>query len=313
MSVLAAPPSEGAAMKPARPRRRRILRWLVILVVVALLAVYLVLPVVMGVVVVFPYQESVGEPPAGFEALTIQTADGVELGAWYAPPTNGAVIVLLHGAGDSREGVRDHAALLTEHGYGVLALDLRGHGESGGTTNRFGWQGTRDVAAAVEHLASRDGVTAIGGLGLSLGAEVLLGAASEVRALRAVVADGATHRSLDELRALPSERPLMRNFVPRVMFATVGLLTGDDPPTPLLDSMRDAPDARFLLIAAENDENEVRYNRRFAEVVGERAALWVAPDTSHTRALHQHPDEYEQRVIDFFDAALLGDTTDNAG
>jgi pimeloyl-ACP methyl ester carboxylesterase len=223
------------------------------------------------------------------------------------------VIVLLHGAGGSREGVRDHAALLQGHGYGVLALDLRGHGESGGTTNRLGWRGTRDVTAAVAWLQERPEVITIGGLGLSMGAEVLLGAAADVPAMTAIVADGATHRTLDELRALPSERPLARNFVARVMFATVQVLTGDKPPRTLLTSMLLALDTRYLLIAAGGNANEVRYNERFVEVVGDRATLWVAPGASHTRALEQYPDEYEQRVIGFFDAALLSQTPSDAG
>jgi len=300
-------------MRLRLPAPRRALRWLGIILAVLIVALYLVLPVAMGVAVVFPYKQSVGAPPEGFEAATIQTADGVRLAAWYAPPLNSAAILLLHGAGNSRESVRDHAALLREHGYGVLALDQRGHGASGGATNRFGWQGTQDVAAAVAWLQGRAEVTAIGGLGLSLGAEVLLGAASDAPALTAIVAEGATHRSLDELRALPSERPLVRNFVPRVMFATVRALSGTEPPKPLLDSMRDAPGARFLLIAAGAEADEVRYNERFAEVVGERAALWVAPAASHIRALTLHPDEYAQRVIGFFDTALLGQPPSDSG
>jgi len=85
-----------------------------------------------------PYKESVGAPTAGFTEIELAAEDGVTLKAWYAPATNGAAIILLHGAGGSREGVRDHATMLAENGYGVLALDMRGHGESGGTTNRFG-------------------------------------------------------------------------------------------------------------------------------------------------------------------------------
>lgn len=294
-------------MKLRLPSRKRALRWIGILILVAIPVLYLVVPAIYGIMVVFPYQESVGAPPEGFEEVSLRTDDGVTIKAWYAPPANGAAIIMIHGAGGSREGVRRHIPLLIAHGYGVLALDLRGHGESGGTTNRFGWQGTRDVGAAVTFLEGRDEVRAIGGLGLSLGAEVLLGAASAYPALQAIVADGATQRSVDELRALPKERPLYRNFTARVMYATVRLLTGDKPPKPLLESMRESGSTLFLLIAAERDGQEVAFNELFAEALGARATLWVAPESSHTKALSRHPEEYEQRVIGFFDAALLGD------
>ncbi len=293
-------------MKLKLSTRRRVLRWIAILIPTVLVALYLVVPVVFGVYVVLPYKESVGAPPDGFSEVSLTTEDGVRLAAWYSPPTNGAAIVLIHGAGGSREGVRDHAAMLREHGYGVLALDLRGHGESGGRTNRLGWQGTRDVRAAVTYLQAQPDVRAVGGLGLSLGGEVLLGAASEVPALRAIIADGATQRSLDELRALPSERPLVRNFTARVMFATVRLLSGDDPPSPpLLESMMQAEGTAFLLIAAGRDAQEVDFNTLFVETVGGRAALWVAQDASHTGAFQRYPDEYRQQVIEFFDTVLL--------
>lgn len=291
-------------MKLKRPNWRRVLRGIALLILIVIVGLYLVLPVGVGVAAVFPRKDSVGAPPEGFETVSLKTDDGVTLAAWYRPPTNGAAIILLHGAGGSREDVRGYAAMLVRHGYGVLAVDLRGHGASGGKTNRLGWQGTHDVGAAVGYLQARPEVKAIGGLGLSMGGEVLLGAASAYPALKAITADGATRRTLDELRALPSERSLYRNFTARVMFATVRVLSGETPPKPLLDSMIAAPSTSFLLVAAASNDLEVKYNALFAQTVGERAVLWVAPGASHTGAFARFPDEYEQRVIAFFDAHL---------
>jgi uncharacterized protein len=256
--------------------------------------------------VVLPYQETVGAPPAGFESVTLTTADQVELAGWYKPPLNGAAIILSHGAGGSREGMRPYAELLARHGYGVLALDLRGHGASAGRTNRFGWQGTRDVGAAVAFLQARDEVKAIGGLGSSLGGEVLLGVASAYPGIKAIAADGATTRSLDELLALPSERPLVRNFTARVMYAAVQILSGETPPAPLLDSMIAAPATSYLLIAGGGNQREVAFNELFAASTPNRSQLWIAPEAAHTGAFGLYPEEYEQRVSAFFDAALLG-------
>jgi uncharacterized protein len=46
------------------------------------------------------------------------------------PSRNRAAVIALHGIGSDRLGVERHARMLARHGYGVLALDLRGHGES---------------------------------------------------------------------------------------------------------------------------------------------------------------------------------------
>ncbi|HSD84574.1 MAG TPA: alpha/beta fold hydrolase [Anaerolineae bacterium] len=291
-------------MKSSLSRRRRVLRWITLFVAVAIIVLYIVLPIGVGVSVVLPYQETVGAPPAGFEAIALTTDDQVTLAAWYKPPINGAAIILIHGAGGSREGMRPYAEMLARHGYGVLALDLRGHGTSAGSINRFGWQGTRDVGAAVAYLKERSEVKAIGGLGSSLGGEVLLGAASKYPTLKAVVADGATARCLNELLTLPSERPLYRNFTARVMYAAVQILSGETPPEPFVDSMIAAPLTSYLLIAGGDNEKEVAFNELFAASVGEQATLWVAPGARHTGAFGLYPDEYERRVIAFFDAAL---------
>jgi pimeloyl-ACP methyl ester carboxylesterase len=278
-------------------------------ILVLALILYLGLPAVMGIAAVLPTRAAVGQPPQGFEAVSLRAEDGVTLQAWYRPAANGRAIILLHGAGGSRASVRAYAEMLASHAYGVLAVDLRGHGESEGKTNRLGWKGSLDVGAAVDFLLARGEVQSIGWLGTSMGAEVLLGAAARYPSITAMVADGATRRSIDELLALESERPLVRNFTARVMFTTVRLLSGESPPQPLLDAMLEAESTHFLFIAAGSTAQEVAFNELFLAALGNRAALWIAPETKHVQAFRQYPGEYEQRVIEFFDAALSGTPT----
>jgi len=288
------------------PLPRRLLRWLVGLLALALIVMFLIMPFVFAIYAIQPARAEVGAPPEGFEAINLTTADNVTLAAWYAAPENGAAIVLVHGSGDTRDDVRAHAQMLAAHGFGVLALDLRGHGESGGDINRMGWQGTQDVAAAVRYLLAQDDVRAIGGLGLSVGGEILLGAAGDIPALQAVASEGATYRSLDEFTALPEHRMFFNTIQIRVLSFALGLISGDQPPTPILDSIKAADDAHFLLIAAENETHEAPYNEVFAEAAGERAEVWIVPDAGHTQGLRRAGAEYEQRVIGFFESALLG-------
>lgn len=287
-------------------KTKRILRVSALIVGILILGLYILLPVVMGVITIIPARQEVGVPPGGFEEISLTTEDGETLFAWYRPTENGAAIILLHGAGGSREEVRPYAAMLARNGYGVLAMDLRGHGRSSGKTSRLGWSSTPDIGAAVDYLQRRGGVKAIDGLGLSMGGEVLLGAASQYPVIEAMVTDGATRRSIEELLALPSERPLVRNFTARVMYATVRLLNGDPPPKPLLESMVEAQHTHFLWIAAGSNDLEVAFNQLFAETLGERGSLWVAPEASHTGAFSRYPDAYEERVITFFGRTLLG-------
>ena len=146
-------------MRPKPPALRRVLRWTAILVVIVILALYLVMPVVFAIVVVFPYKESVGAPPAGFEEVELAAEDGVTLKAWYAPATNGAAIILRCTA----RAARARACAITRSCWPKRVRRPRaGHARarrSGGTTSRFDWRGTRDVGAAVAFLREREKAT----------------------------------------------------------------------------------------------------------------------------------------------------------
>ncbi len=292
-------------MDSRRSKLAKVLRGTGIVIGVLAGLLYIGLPAAMGIAAVLPAKAGTGSLPAGFKDVTLHTADGIQLAGWYHPPVNGAVILLLHGAGGSRESMRPHAEMLVKHGYGVLAFDLRGHGQSQGKTNRLGWQGTPDVGAAVAFLKEQEGIERIGGVGSSMGGEVLLGAAAEYPEIQAIVADGATRRSTVEYLALEANRPLVRNFTSRVMYATVRLLTGEQPPSPLFDSMVQSKSTRFLLIAAGQNKLETEFNQLFAKTLGSRASLWIVPGATHTGAFSLNPATYEQRVTEFFQAELL--------
>ena len=115
-----------------------------------------------------------------YESVRLTTEDGVHLAGWYLASTNDAAVVLLHGAGSTRSDVLDEAAVLARHGFGVLLLDARGHGESGGRAMDFGWHGDADIAAATRYLAGRPDVDRerIGVVGMSMGGEEALGASA---------------------------------------------------------------------------------------------------------------------------------------
>lgn len=267
-------------------------------------ALYFALPIGFGAYASMQHHSRVGSPPDGFRSLQLTASDGVKLAAWYAPSKNGAAIVLIHGGGSSRDHVRPHARMLAKNGFGVLALDLRGHGESGGRGNAFGWEGNRDVAAAVDYLSRNGGVKAIGGMGLSLGGELLLGTISERPEIKAVVSEGATFRSSGDYLIIPSRRSLARRWSTCLMYASTAFFTGQTPPRTILDSVARAQSASLLLIAAEREGDEILYNQRFLQASGGRAKLWIIPGAGHTGGLKHLPSEYERRVVEFFHAAL---------
>lgn len=73
-------------------------------------------------------------PSTNYRRLSVTAADGVRLaGLFYPPDTSPAPgILLLHMAERQKEDWVFLASRLQEAGYGVLVVDLRGHGESEG-------------------------------------------------------------------------------------------------------------------------------------------------------------------------------------
>lgn len=240
------------------------------------------------------------------ENVTLRTSDGVTLRGWYLPSRNGAAIVLVHGAGGNRDGVRRHALMLHGHGYGVLLYDERGRGESGGRTQGMGWTWQPDVAAAVDYLARRPDVHrgAIGGLGLSTGAEVLLEAAAHDHRLRAVVADGTIARSLAETELLAGPQKIQAVPYFGLMFATMRVLRAGSPPPSLQQLVpRIAPRPALLVATGTGPEQEL--SRIYARAGGPTTHLWELPGVEHTHGLRERPLAYEARITRFLDAALV--------
>lgn len=279
-------------------------------VVVLAVTVWIVAPPVAGTVV--PASEVTATPAAhglAFESVTVTTSDGVDLAGWYLPGTDGAAVVVAHGAGSTRSDVLDQAAVLVRHGYAALLLDARGHGDSGGTAMDFGWYGDADLLAGVELLASRPEVDAdrIGVVGLSMGGEEAIGAAAADPRIRAVVAEGATGRSAADKGWLSDEygwRGWLQEQVEQVQYGIVDYLAEPSPPTPLRRAVAEAPGTEFLLITAGEVRDEALAAASIRAGAPDRVAVWEVEGAGHTGGLDARPEEWSERVLEFLDAQL---------
>jgi pimeloyl-ACP methyl ester carboxylesterase len=287
-------------------------RRLLLVPVGVVVAVFLIAPLAMAV-----YATNIGRLPANsgespadrglaYEDVTFETAQGLTISAWYIPSRNGAAIVTVHGAGKNRATVMDEAAMLARHGYGVLMVDLEGFGDSEGRGNAMGWVGARDIQAAVAYLGTREEVAsgAIGGLGLSMGGEVLLQAAAEIPDLAAVVSEGGTNRTLADVKELDGTGKEAIHVFFFVMQSAMHVLSHEPPPPPLKESVAKIGPRPVLLIAA-NIAMERDFMSLYQEVGGPSFEMWTIAEAKHVGAFDLHPQEYEQRVIAFFDDALL--------
>lgn len=110
---------------------------------------------------------SKGAPP---EVVEIKTSDGVKLAASFYKPANRAPAVLLvHDAGGNRAHLEPLAERLVKASFGVVTLDLRGHG--GSKTDKLDWEklsegdrkstwsvAARDLDAAAEWVLGQENI-----------------------------------------------------------------------------------------------------------------------------------------------------------
>lgn len=214
--------------------------------------------------------------PLPGQPVELRSIDGWTLKAAWSPAREGRpTVVLLHGTGQRKEDWRRLAGPLVRAGIGVLAADLRGHGESrvnpAGETISYKdlrttkeandyEDMTRDVEAAVAFLAGQ-GVPEEG-IGLA-GAEV--GGSVAVKY-------AAVHPA-----------------VPFVALLSPGLTWRD---VPIVNAVRafKGRSTPILLVHSEADKRSAKETPllfAFAKnsVGAERAALWTVPQERGTRML----------------------------
>ena len=283
-----------------RPDGRRYLRRTLRVAGAAVAAWFLVLPALAAVGIAHKPRVDVKPADLGrpYQEVTLRASDGVKLAAWYVPSQNGAVVITF----PNRSQPVPHARMLVRHGYGVLLLDMRGNGESGGKRNGYGWGSRKDLEAAIDFLAAKH--ERIGGLGLSVGGEQMLEAAAYDTRLAAVVSEGAGYRTVHEV--LETGRSELAELPQDIVAVGLTHLLSSEPSPKPLDELvgRIAPRPVFLIEAGHGMGGE-QLNALYYRRAGEPKQHWVIPEARHTRGLQTRPREYERRVVGFFDRYLL--------
>jgi len=249
---------------------------------------------------------SPGRTPAhispSFEEVTFRTPDGVTVGGWYIRPANSAVIVLVPGIGSARDGMFDDAAILARHGYGLLMYDSRACSVPG-ARNSLGYVETNDLLGAVEYLSRRPEAKRIGALGFSAGGVIVIRGAARDERIRAIVSEGGFHDLKQHI--VHNQAPPMRQLLEWQVLTFYWLDTGVNPAavSPVTDIGRISPRPVLLVYGeheAERGGAQLLYN-----AAREPKDLWIVPGAGHGGYINAIPQEYEQRIIAFFDKALI--------
>lgn len=286
-------------------RRKRVLRLVIFALVCFIVLLY---GGMIAAYVVFSVQDARGvvccNGPTdwgapSYEDIAIASTDGVTLAGWYMPPQASAdapastsVIILLHGYGSNRLNMGEHAAFLNAAGYGVLMVDMRGHGESTGGRRINGWPDTADVAALVEFLAQRPEVAHIGVIGFSTGAQVAARAGADLPQIEALVLDGPSPATGRDVRPLVDTHPWYGFWYVSVSLADrlMALTMRVDVPEAVVDALDRIEDRPVLVIAGAAERPEPDYAKAYRDALGDNGELWLIDGATHGQTWRVAPD-----------------------
>jgi dienelactone hydrolase len=218
------------------------------------------------------------------EDMQVETTDGVVIRGTYYPPSSSSApaLLLTHMLRKNRESWVEFARFAQERGFAVLAIDLRGHGESTqskrGTIRESSFVEADfaamklDVAAAVQWLRRRPEIVPreISLVGASIGANVALNYAAEDSLIAAVVliSPGETYRGVQA-------GPALKAYGPRPV----------------------------LLTAAEDDNYSLVSVRKLEPLAAGIKLVQVFPEGGHGTYLLESRPELRAMILDFARAA----------
>ena len=138
----------------------------------------------------------------GLKDVSFASRNGTKLRGWYVPSRNGAAVVLVHGSGSNRSTGVPELRVLAGKGFGVLAFDLPGHGESEGSVI-FGLPPAEAVQGAVDFVLQQSDVHdgRIGVAGFSYGGAIVSRAAATDCRMRSVVLVATPSDAITQTRA----------------------------------------------------------------------------------------------------------------
>lgn len=319
----------------------RLVRWIVVallIVSVVVTTAYTALSIYISTQLIYVPQQPLYATPASlglqFKYVTFPSRiDQVQLKGWFIPGvlpggklTAQRTIIMVHGTranrADQAAGLLNLSVALAQHGFAVLAFDMRGTGESPPAPLSLGYFEQRDVLGAVDFL--RSGPLAypdlgrpriIGGYGVSMGGATLLMAAAQEPAFRAIVSDCAYADIIPILeREVPQRGHVPGLFTPGALIA-VRVLYGVDyyavRPVDVVASIAPRP---IFFIQGASDTYVPPSNMDMLAAAARTAPnanvqTWLVPGAAHAQSFHTEGTVYVDRVVAFYNATLGPDTS----
>lgn len=334
--MTASPTPHPPVVLAGSTRTGRPVRWLVLLALIlagTLTFGYAGISLYLATQLVYVPQLKLTASPADlglqYQNVTFPSrGDQVKLRGWFIPGvlpdgslTSQRAIIVLHGSRSNRTdpgfGLLKLSGALAQHGFAVLAFDMRGMGESPPAPFGLGYLEQRDALGAVDFLRSGSlpypalgHPRAIGGFGVSLGGATMVLAAAQEPHLQAIVSDSAYADIIPILeREIPKAGHLPAAFTPGGLLAARALYGIDYYAVRPVDVIAGIAPRPLLLIHGANDHYIPPVNLDELATAARanphaQVQTWLVPGADHAQAYKVSGDAYVARLIAFYTTAL---------
>ena len=241
-----------------------------------------------------------------FEEVVITNKDGLRLVAWYVRSENRAAVIVQHGYRMCREEMLPAAAVLHQHGYGVLICSVRAHDRCDGEQMTFGIREVDDLEAWLHYLClSRGGYEPYRRAGKLDGGSLVIQLAARNPRIKAVAADSAYSSADDTLATSVTHFTGLPAFpfAPLMLF-WAKVETGCDlsQVNAKIWIKQISPRPVFLMQGGADTTVSRRSGELLFAAAGEPKEFWYDPAAGHTSFATN--STYERRLRTFFDRTL---------
>lgn len=261
-----------------------------------------------GTMLSAPAPQFIGNLPTDLlgDSVEFPSESGTIIQGWLIPGKKGrGAVVLMHGVRSNRLSMVDRARFLSQAGYTVLLFDFQSHGESTGQHISFGYLESRDAQAAVKFLRTNVADEKVGLIGISMGGAAALVASPplEVRAMVLEMVYPTINQAI-------SNRLTMRFgawssiLTPFVLWQFKPRLGVDAEVLRPIEQVGKIGLPKLFIVGAEDQHTTLEETRQMYVRASAPKDLWVVNGAGHIDLHSMAKEEYEQRILSFFEQHL---------
>lgn len=304
--------------KKRLPKGLKFVLWLALLLAILGMLVIVGLSLFVGWSITHPDKKPLDDDPSQYgidyrDFEVMSHLDQIKLSGWIMESGNSpkGVIVMAHGYKENRLQHNVPALALSQslldENYHVILFDFRNSGVSDKSLTTVGFHEKEDLISVVQYVKEFYPELPIGIIGFSMGAATALIAAEEEPFIEAIVADSSFSDMGDYLSANLSVWSDLPDFpFTPIIMNTLPLLTGIDIDKVSPRESIKRIQAPIMLIHGDGDEAIPYQNSEeiMSNSTGESIFFWKPSGAGHVRGYSTYPEEYTNRVIQFFDQSF---------